>query len=344
MLYGFSLAHRLGLGSGSDDYLQAAEVGYRFLSRVMLDPDRGGLVTVTEEDGTVIDARKLLCGHAFAIYGLVEYHRASGERTPLQLALELYRMLQERLHDDVYGGWIEHADREFRPLRLTFPVKGLVGVPELKSGDTLLHWMEALSELSQATGDAGVAASLAEALHFNRTCFFPADDAVAYPLRTREWRPIGGSRYQTLSYGHNVEFAWLMIRAQEVLGCPPSWDHFDALLGHALRHSFDHERGGFFFGGRADRPATDRRKAWWVQAEALAALTDRVRHQPQPVYESALDRLVDWILRYQVLEEDGIWVSVLDEGGRPLDLTKAGPWKGAYHDVRAMAKYIAAFR
>jgi len=137
---------------------------------------------------------------------------------------------------------------------------------------------------------------------------------------------------------------WLMWRAQEVLGRPYDRDRFDALVDHSLRHAFDHRRGGLFYGGYGHRPATDRRKAWWVQAELLAALSDRLRlFGPGPSHQgSELDLLVDWILRFQALPEDGIWISVLDEEGRPLDREKAGPWKACYHDLRAMTKYIAA--
>ncbi len=175
MLYGFSLAHRLGLGSGRDDYLHAAELGYRFLAGAMLDREYGGLVSVTDTDGSVIDSRKLLCGHAFAVYGLVEYHRATGDDPPLRLALEIYRMIQTHFHDREHGGWIEHADRGFRPLGYTLPpTTGIVGVAELKSADAHLHWMEALTELYQVTGDGNVGDSLSEAVHFGRTYFFPA--------------------------------------------------------------------------------------------------------------------------------------------------------------------------
>jgi mannobiose 2-epimerase len=343
MLYGFSLAHRLGLGCGRDDYLRAAELGHRFLAGTMLDREHGGLVSVTEADGSVVDSRKLLCGHAFAIYGLVEYHRASGTESPLHLALQIYRTLQTHLHDREHGGWIEHADRGFRPLRYTLPpTTGVVGVVELKSADAHLHWMEALAELYQATGDRSVGDSLAEAIHFNRTCFFPAAAAVAYPLRTREWHPIGGSRYDLLSYGHVIEFAWLMIRAQQVLGVPPAWNHFHDLVGHVLRWGWDHLRGGLFCFGRGSGPADDRRKLWWVQAEAIAALADGWEER-RPGYEEALSGLVNWVLAHHVPSPDGIWITSTDEAGTPLDLTKAGPWKAAYHDVRAMTKYVAAF-
>lgn len=343
MLYGFSLAHRLGLGAGKPDLLHAAGLGYRYLSETMVDERHGGLVSVTEADGSVVDARKLLCGHTFAVYGLVEYHRASGHQAALDLALELFRLLEAGLRDRDYGGWIEHADHAFVPLRYTVPpARGLVGVAELKSADAHLHWMEALAELYEATGDGAVGAALEEVLHLNRTWFFSPPAATASPVRTRDWRPIGGSRYDVLSYGHAVEFAWLMIRAQQVLGVPPAWDHFHALMRHVLRWGFDHQRGGVYLSGPGVGPATDRRKAWWPQAEALAALADGwVERLPE--YEQVLTRLVGWILGHQVLPEDGIWLSVTDEIGQPLDRTKAGPWKSAYHDVRAMTKFVATF-
>ena len=342
MLYGFSLAHRLGLGCGRGDYLNAAELGYRFLVERMLDREHGGFVSVSTASGDLVDSRKLLYGHAIAIYGLVEYHRASGTEPPLRLALDTYRMIQARCHDEEHGGWIEHGDRGFRPLRYTIPpVRGVVGVPELKSADAHLHWMEALAELCQATGDGAVAESLDEATRLSREWFYPARASVAQPLRTRDWRPIGGSRYDIVSYGHVLEFAWLMIHAQRVLGVPPAWEHFHGLAGQVLRWGWDHLRGGVFFGGRGIGPATDRRKVWWTQAEALAAMSDAWEER-RPGYDKALGGLVDWILTRHVLS-DGIWITSTTETGAPLDVTKAGPWKGAYHDVRAMTKYIAAF-
>jgi mannobiose 2-epimerase len=343
MLYGFSLAHRLGLGCGRDDYLHAAELGYRFLAGKMFDQEYGGMVSVTETDGSLIDSRKLLYGHAFAVYGLVEYHRATGAQPPLRLALEIYGMIQTHFHDREHGGWMEHADRGFRPLSYTLPpATGIVGVVELKSADAHLHWMEALTELYQVTGDGNVGDSLSEAVHLGRTYFFPATAGAAQPLCTREWRPLGGSRYDLLSYGHVLEFAWLMVQAQQVLGVSPAWDHFHALTGHVLRWGWDHRRGGVYYSGRSGGPALDRRKVWWTQAEALAALADAWEER-LPGYEEALSGLVDWVLARHALPPDGVWITSTDEAGAPLDPTKAGPWKGAYHDLRAMTKYIAAF-
>ncbi len=343
MVYGFSLVHRLGLGKSLGDYLHAAELGYRFMVESLLDREHGGFMSVAAPNGDVVDSRKLLYGNSIAIYGLVEFHRATNAEPPLRLALEIFRSIHSHCHDSQHGGWIEHADRGFRELSYTLPAaKGIVGVAGLKSADAHLHWMEALAELYQATGDQAVGESLHEVLQLSRAWFFPPGAQFAQPLRTRDWRSIGGSRYDLVSYGHELEFAWLMIRAQRVLGLAPAWDHFHALVGRVLHAGWDFGRGGVYFSGRTTGTATDRRKVWWTQAEALAALVDGWEER-SPEYEMALSGLVDWILTRHVLSADGIWITSTDELGKPLDRTKAGPWKGAYHDVRAMTKYIAAF-
>ena len=82
LLYVFSLAHQRGFGIGGRNYLRAAEQGYRFLVGRMLDSDHGGCFWSLDCSGLPIDATKRLYGQAFAIYGLCEYHRASGDAAP----------------------------------------------------------------------------------------------------------------------------------------------------------------------------------------------------------------------------------------------------------------------
>ena len=66
-----------------------------------------------------------------------------------------------------------------------------------------------------------------------------------------------------------------------MLGQPPSWDHFNAHIEHALNYGYDHQRGGLYSRGLDDQPATDTDKIWWVQAEMLAALTDGLQHKAE---------------------------------------------------------------
>jgi mannose/cellobiose epimerase-like protein (N-acyl-D-glucosamine 2-epimerase family) len=80
---------------------------------------------------------------------------------------------------------------------------------------------------------------------------------------------------------------------------------------------------------------------WWVQAEGLSALTDAVAHTDE--YNTALSQLVDWILSNQIRSDDGVWIASTNAAGEPENLKKAGEWKAAYHEVRAITKFIQVF-
>jgi len=343
MVWTFSLVHRKGLvGDRSRNYLRAAESGYRFLMDHFHDPENGGYFWKTDLAGKPVHDCKFLYGESFVVYALVEYHRASGDPEVLRQALDLYRTLQAKLHDPQHGGWLEHATRDWQPLPPNDP-RNEVEVVGLRSANAHLHWMEALAELYAATGDLEVKESLKEALRINASWFYPKDAGKAAFHRQPDWSPVTDPKSAGLSYGHNVEFAWLMMRAEEVLGGRPSWKHFDAILAHALKYGYDYERGGLYNRGEDDQPATQTDKVWWVQAEMLAALTDGLKHRENVVYAEALDRLLRFIWTYQTDPADGIWFDTVAFDGKPKSTAKAHNWKANYHDVRAMVKFIEAF-
>jgi cellobiose epimerase len=342
MIWTFAHVALLGLEDEDRDYLAAAAQGYRFLQRHFLDPINGGYFWKTDLNGAVTHDCKFLYGQSFVIYALVEYHRASREPEPLQQALELYRLLQRKLHDPAHGGWIEHTEADWRPLEPGDP-RNEVEVVGYKSANAHLHWMEALAELYEASRDQNVRASLVEALRLNARYFYPLDPAQSCFHRQSDWKPVTDPRSAGLSYGHNVEFAWLMIQAERALNQTPSWDHFYAHLNHALDHGYDHERGGLYNRGFGNQPASDTRKIWWVQAEMLAALTDALAHRFDARYERALRQLIQFVRTHLVDHRDGVWLDTVRADGQPENTAKAHSWKANYHDVRAIVKFIQTF-
>jgi mannobiose 2-epimerase len=342
MIWGFSRAQLAGFGNTNRNYLQAATQGYHFLLDHFQDRQDGGYFWSTDLKGKPVNDCKFLYGESFVIYAFVEYYRASSDPEALRRALELYHTVQAHLHDDKNGGWFEHADRKWKLLSPGDP-RDPVEIIGCKSANAHLHWMEALTELYDASHDPAVKESLIEALRLNQTYFYPEDPAHCAFHRQFDWKPVTGPGHDGLSYGHNVEFAWLMIRAETVLGRKPSWEHFYALLDHALKYGYDDEHGGLYSRGFDDQPATDTDKIWWVQAEMVAALTDALKHQGDPRYETALDKLLHFIKTCQAGPKDSIWLYTVTADGRPKDTTKANSWKANYHDVRAMMKFIEAF-
>jgi cellobiose epimerase len=342
MVWGFSHAHLKGYSTAQRNYLKAAEQGYRFLLDHFLDKEQGGYFWKTDLAGKVTNDRKFIYGQSFVIYGLVEYYRASGDKAALGQALELYRTLQKHSYDTKHTGWVEHFERDWTPLKLRDP-KGEVEVAGLKSANTHLHLMEALTELYDASQDRQVKQSLQEAVKINCTYFYPPNPGQSAFHREPDWSAVTDPRSAGLSYGHNVEFAWLMIRAEKVLKQKQSWSHFYAHLDHALKYGYDHERGGLYSLGKDDQPATNTDKVWWVEAEMMAALTDALVHKKNPAYSDALQKLVTFVSLYQTDPKDGIWLDSVTAEGRPKSTGKAHSWKANYHDVRAIVKFVDAF-
>jgi mannobiose 2-epimerase len=336
----FSLSHCKGYDTAGA-YLAAAERGYRFLVEHFFDREHGGFYWTTNRAGTAVNDAKVLYGQAFVIYGLVEYSRASGDAEALRQALHVHEVVDERLRDHEFGGWREHGARDWSPLPDGDRRAG-IDVIGRKSGDSSLHWMEALAELYGATGDDGVRRSLLEVVDVSRRHLFPADPAQAHAYCYPDWTP-DTSIPNAFLYGHNVEFAWLMIRAELALEMEPSWTHFFDYVDHALQNGFDHRRGGVYRSNVVDGPVDMTDKVFWVQAEMLAALTDAVAQRAEPRYVDALALLLSFIRRHQADRADGIWLhTVTKRGGRRVP-RKSGQWKVGYHEVRALVKLVDGF-
>ncbi len=343
MVWTFAHAHLHGFDDTNRSCLKAAWNGYHFLTNHFRDATHGGYFWKTDLTGQRINDRKIIYGQSFMIYAFVELHRATKAPQPLEEAMMLYRVLQRHAHDGQHGGWDEHFTRDWKRLPDRDP-NAEVEVAGLKSANTHLHLQEALAELYDVTRNADVRQSLIESLDINKRHFYPKQAGRSCFHRQRDWEVVTDPRSAGLSYGHNVEFAWLMIRAEELLGRSPDWPHFYAHLEHALQHGYDHERGGLYHRGTGDEPASDTNKIWWVQAEMMAALTDALRHREDAAHRRALASLVQFVDAHQTDPRTGIWLDTVTADGKPRSAGLAHSWKANYHDVRALIKFIQAFR
>ena len=75
----------------------------------------------------------------------------------------------------------------------------------------------------------------------------------------------------------------------------------------------------------------------------MSALTDAAAHFGSDEYNEPLAQLADWILNYQIRSDDGVWIVSTDAEARPQNVKKAGEWKAAYHEVRAITKFVHTF-
>jgi mannobiose 2-epimerase len=78
-----------------------------------------------------------------------------------------------------------------------------------------------------------------------------------------------------VSYGHDLETAWLLYDAARVLGRTEDEKPRAQIIKIASlsgREGFDSTHGGYFQYGIPGGAVTDRTKIWWIQAEAVLGL------------------------------------------------------------------------
>jgi mannobiose 2-epimerase len=205
-----------------------------------------------------------------------------------------------------------------------------------KSMNTHIHLLEAMTQLYEVWKDDSVKARLQELLAVvrDRICVEPG---VMNLYFTNDWRPIPDHD----SYGHDVETAYLMLEAEDVLGVPhdPKTERMARMLvDHALVFGWDEKLGGFYGEGTTFGKTEDKGKDWWVEMEGLNSLL--LMHEmyggKTEVYFKAFQKQLDFIEKHQRDPEfHGLYQRV-GEDGKPLATDKGQNWKAAYHDGRAL--------
>jgi mannose/cellobiose epimerase-like protein (N-acyl-D-glucosamine 2-epimerase family) len=336
LVWTFAAAHRHGLvGKG---YLDMAAAGASFLIERMWDAKAGGFHWAVQRDGRPLIGDKRTYGQGFAIFALSEYALAADSQWARNWAINTFDVLTERAGDGAFG-FREEFDEHW------LPAPGRVGTG--KTVNTHLHLLEALTRLFQATGEARHAAQLRSLIDLvlsrgvHQQHFYAIDDLLENDWRWRTASPL------RISYGHDVELAWLVQDAIDVLGDPPERvrSHVLGLIDHALSFGFDHRRGGLALAGP---PLGQARfawylgadvliKRWWEQAEMLVATLAAYELTRQARYLLAFERQFDWVWKHQLDHEQGDWFEMTDwHNGRSLSDIKGDDWKEPYHGARAL--------
>ncbi|CAD7705028.1 unnamed protein product, partial [Ostreobium quekettii] len=327
MMYGFSLAHASGYSTPERDYLQAAKHGYDFIVENFLDPEFGGYYWAVDlsEDGNSTDTRKFMHAQAFIIFSFLEYYRASGANDPCGRGREAVSVSPAMPVWDFEEDWTPIGEPQ---------AMGPLGTFGLKTSSPQLHLFEAFTELLVETGDDDVRGALQEVIDTNLQYFHPENPGESTSSWTWNWTLVDESPNE--SYGTLAEIAYLFIRAQKALGEEPDLDMYDAYLSYAIESGYDQESevGGLF--DRGD-------KTWWANAEFLSSLAEYFETAGDDLYEDVLLSHLRFIECYAMDAEDGIWAWSLNGDGSVKQLDKVNMWKAAYHDVRALLKFIAAY-
>ena len=350
MLYSFSSAYRSGYGETCREFARHAA---DFLFEKMWDDEYGGFFWMTDRQGNVTREDKVLYGHSFALYALSEYTLATGDPRGRDYAVRLFDLLQKYCTDTMYGGYFEMFDRKWR---LAGP--GRQG-GDRKTLDAHMHLMEAFTTLYECTRSELHQRKLQEVIDIVANRLLHPQYATGIPQFTLDWRPTSQIKFEIVwgwdrfkpdglkgnpddntSYGHNVELAWLLMHALDILEEPLDAyrDKLLAMLDHAVEHGVDYEYGGVYVEGPHAGGVHDREKEFWQQCELMIGTLDAFLRFGHPKYLQAYEAVHRFMFSRGIHFETGELWPLLTREGAPIWRHMSHSWKINYHSIRAMIK------
>ena len=340
-------------------YRKGAAQGYRFLRDVLWDKQYGGFYTFTDRQGVPKKsgfAPKEAYGNSFALYALAAYYRATGDTGALKLAIKEFHWLEQHSHDPIYKGYFQHMERDGTPIKRTadIPSRSEFGY---KDQNTSIHLLESLTELYAVWPDSLLKVRLREMQLLIRdkivtpkgylTLFFKTNWTPVSYVDSSEALILQHRGLDHVSFGHDVETAYLMLEASHALGIKNdavTETIAKKMVDHALRNGWDNKVGGFYDEGYyyKDKPGITiiaDTKNWWAQAEGLNSLLMMADKYPYDTlrYEAKFEQLWQYVKTYLIDHEHGDWYQGgLDKQPEYKTALKGQIWKGTYHNLRAL--------
>lgn len=352
-LYTLSSAHRAGYGDGK--LADLAKHGADFLIDKMWDREHEGFYWMMDRKGNVRINKKIIYGHSFAIYSLSEYTLATGDRRGIEYAEIVFDLIQKYCADTMYGGYWEMFECDW-----TLRGPGSAG-GDRKTLDVHMHLMEAFTTLYECTGKDVHRRKLLEVIDILQNRINHPEYRSGIPQFYKDWTIAPQIKFDIIwgwdrftgegqkvnvtdntCFGHNAEFAWLLIHALEILGIDSGIykNDFRTIFDHIVRNGIDTEFGGVYVEGPHSGGVSDREKEFWQQAEVLTGLLDAFIMFKDPAYLGSYKNVHRFVFDRMINKGVGEWYPLMTREGVPIWTHMGHSWKINYHTVRSMVLSI----
>jgi len=352
-LYTLASAHRAGYGGGK--YADLARHGADFLINKMWDSEKDGFYWMTDRKGNVKIDKKIIYGQSFAIYSLSEYTLATGDKRGIEYAEKVFDLIQKYCSDTMYGGYREMFERDW-----TLRGPGSAG-GDRKTLDVHMHLMEAFTALYECTGKDVHKRKLLEVIDILQCRINHPVYRTGIPQFFKDWTTAPQIKFEIIwgwdrftgegqksnvtdntCFGHNAEYAWLLIHALDILQVDRNIYSHDLrkIFDHTVQNGIDTEYGGVYVEGPHSGGVSDREKEFWQQAEVLTALLDAYIMFEDLLYWESYKNVHRFVFDKVINKGVGEWYPLLTREGQPIWTHMGHSWKINYHTVRSMIQSI----
>lgn len=337
ILWTFSAAFRL---LKKPEYLETATRAKRYLLDFFYDKQYGGIFWELNADGTPSDAKKQIYALGFAIYGLSEYARATGDREALEYAVRLFEVIEKYSFDPVQNGYVEALTREWQPIqdmRLSDKDEN-----EKKTMNTHLHILEPYANLYRVWKDERLEKQLRNLIKVFVTRILDAESGHLNLFFEEDW----SNKHHIISYGHDIEASWLIHEAALALGDQGLLAEIEPVIVKIAQAADEglNRDGSMIYENFVDKQKVDRELHWWVQAENVVGHINLYQYfHDEDALRKAL-KCWQFIKENLIDGEGGEWYwSRYADGTVNRKDDKAGFWKCPYHNGRMCMEIIERF-
>ena len=334
ILWAFSAAY---VFTKNASYYALAKRAFEYLIQHFVDKEFGGVYWTVNYRGEPLDTKKQIYALAFAVYGLSEYYKAFGDEEAKQAAIKLYLAIVDHSYDKKYCGYLEAFSRNWQDMtdvRLSDKDSN-----EKKSMNTHLHVLEAFANLYLIFPDQELKKKIAELI----TIFLDhIIDNKTYHLILffdEKWE----SRSSVISYGHDIEAAWLVQEAAEAIKDEDLLNKvrkISVLVSEAVKEGLDKD-GGLWYELDTGSGHLVKQKHSWPQAEAMVGFFNAWQITGDENYLALSIQSWNFIKAHIIDTDKGEWIwGINDDYSAMTEEDKVGIWKCPYHNSRACIEMV----
>ena len=281
-----------------------------------------------DQQGNMLEGEMAIQVDAFAMMGLTEYVKATGDKTAADAALETYESVKERLaHPGSYG---------------TFPYP----LPEgAKAHRDYFQFALAYLELGRLLGRSDILEESLARAEVVMDSFRRPERQVLVEYVSLDDRMLDTPQGRTMVPGHAIESMWFMIHVYRHFGKQDRIRQAVETIRWGLEKGWDSEYGGIFLGidiDGKDPPywKNAEKKIWWVFSESLYSLLLAYEQSREDWCLDWYRKVHEWTFSHFPDTENGEWSQKLDRRGEKTDEIIALPVKDPFHLPRALIMCI----
>lgn len=314
--------------------LAEAAHAYSFMREYCEDKEYGGVFWSVTYDGLPLDTTKHIYNQAFAMYALSSYYAASNDSSALDFAMSLFEKI-ETIGTDSYG-YLESFNRKWElEDNDKLSENGLLAD---KTMNTLLHVLEAYTELYRVNKDERVKKALIKILDAFRNQVFNEETHRLEVFFDEKMNTIS----DLYSYGHDIEASWLLDRAATVLADEQIKADTNAYTNELVAEVYKEALSDGAMNNECFKGVVDTTRVWWVQAEAMVGFYNCYEKTGITEYKDITEKLWIYIKEHIIDKRQGSeWFWDLDKDNNPVSRKPiVEPWKCPYHNGRMCMEII----